>query len=141
MALCVGTRRRVCVRARMALCSCGVVVCKLGAALSHPLRPASRAAPCHPPTNHDAGIVGITCAALGAHVMLTDMRDVLPQIYENVQSNERLIGDAGGSATVAELDWLDPDDEVGRQCVCVCGGCRLWCACVFGGGGGGGVVA
>lgn len=45
--------------------------------------------------------------------MLTDMRDVLPQIYENVQANKQLIEGAGGSATVAELDWNDPDDEVG----------------------------
>jgi hypothetical protein len=60
-----------------------------------------------------AGIVGITAACLGAHVMLTDMRDVLPQIYENVQANAELIEAAGGSATVSELDWTEPDDEVG----------------------------
>lgn len=64
-----------------------------------------------------AGIVGISAACLGAHVMLTDTRDVLPQIYENVQANKQLIEEAGGSATVAELDWTDPDDEV---CVSVC---------------------
>jgi hypothetical protein len=46
--------------------------------------------------------------------MLTDMRDVLPQIYEYVQANAELIEAAGGSATVAELDWLEPDDEVSR---------------------------
>lgn len=62
-----------------------------------------------------AGIVGITAACLGAHVMLTDMRDVLPQIYENVQANAELIEAAGGSATVAELDWLEPDDEVRQR--------------------------
>jgi hypothetical protein len=45
--------------------------------------------------------------------MLTDMRDVLPQIYENVQANAELIEAAGGSATVSELDWTEPDDEVG----------------------------
>lgn len=49
--------------------------------------------------------------------MLTDMRDVLPQIYENVQANKQLIEGAGGSATVAELDWNDPDDEVGWAAV------------------------
>jgi len=58
------------------------------------------------------GIVGITAACLGAHVMLTDMRDVLPQIYDNVQANKELIEAAGGSATVSELDWTEPDDEV-----------------------------
>lgn len=46
--------------------------------------------------------------------MLTDTRDVLPQIYENVQANAELIEAAGGSATVAELDWQEPDDEVRR---------------------------
>lgn len=56
--------------------------------------------------------------------MLTDTRDVLPQIYENVQANAELIEAAGGSATVAELDWLEPDDEV-RGCLCVL--CVLWC--------------
>jgi hypothetical protein len=44
--------------------------------------------------------------------MLTDMRDVLPQIYDNVQANAELIEAAGGSATVSELDWIEPDDEV-----------------------------
>lgn len=50
--------------------------------------------------------------------MLTDMRDVLPQIYENVQANAELIEAAGGSATVAELDWTEPDDEVGGVTGC-----------------------
>lgn len=59
------------------------------------------------------GIVGIAAAALGAHVMLTDTRDILPQVYENVQQNSQLIEASGGSATVAELDWNEPDDEVG----------------------------
>lgn len=58
------------------------------------------------------GIVGIAAAALGAHVMLTDTRDILPQVYENVQQNAELIEASGGSATVAELDWNEPDDEV-----------------------------
>lgn len=58
------------------------------------------------------GIVGITAAALGAHVMLTDTRDIVPQIYDNVQANGPIIEAAGGSATVAELNWADPDDEV-----------------------------
>lgn len=66
-------------------------------------------ASCSTPT----GIVGITAAALGAHVMLTDTRDILPQVYDNVQHNAQLVESSGGSATVAELDWNDPDDEVG----------------------------
>lgn len=61
------------------------------------------------------GIVGIAAAALGAHVMLTDTRDILPQVYENVQQNAALIEASGGSATVSELDWNDPDDEVRQQ--------------------------
>lgn len=58
------------------------------------------------------GIVGISAACLGAHVMLTDMRDILPQIMENVQENGAIVEAAGGSATVQELDWNQPDDEV-----------------------------
>ncbi|KAF6263186.1 putative methyltransferase-domain-containing protein [Scenedesmus sp. NREL 46B-D3] len=58
------------------------------------------------------GIVGIAAACLGAHVMLTDTRDILPQIMENVHQNGALVEAAGGSATVQELDWNQPDDEV-----------------------------
>lgn len=58
------------------------------------------------------GIVGISAACLGAHVMLTDTRDILPQIMENVEQNGELVEAAGGSATVQELDWNAPDDEV-----------------------------
>lgn len=49
--------------------------------------------------------------------MLTDTRDILPQIMENVQENSALVEAAGGSATVQELDWNDPDDEVRRRTV------------------------
>lgn len=72
-----------------------------------------------------AGIVGISAACLGAHVMLTDTRDILPQIMENVEQNGELVEAAGGSATVQELDWNAPDDEVrqagaaGRHCYAV----------------------
>jgi hypothetical protein len=62
-----------------------------------------------------AGVVGISAACLGAHVMLTDTRDILPQIMENVQENGALVEAAGGSATVQELDWNQPDDEVRRN--------------------------
>jgi len=71
-----------------------------------------------------AGIVGITAAALGAHVMLTDTRDIMPQIYENVLANQQTIEEAGGSATVQELDWNDPDDEVRMLSVCRLHCCR-----------------
>lgn len=72
-----------------------------------------------------AGIVGIAAAALGAHVMLTDTRDILPQVYENVQQNAELIEASGGSATVAELDWNEPDDEVGCGPACYGRACRV----------------
>jgi hypothetical protein len=65
-----------------------------------------------------AGIVGISAACLGAHVMLTDTRDILPQIMENVQENGAIVEAAGGSATVQELDWNQPDDEVRLQAWC-----------------------
>jgi hypothetical protein len=70
--------------------------------------------------NSPVGIVGIAAACLGAHVMLTDTRDILPQIMENVQENGALVEAAGGSATVQELDWNQPDDEVRRMPAATC---------------------
>ena len=43
--------------------------------------------------------------------MLTDTREVLPSIWENVEANKELIEAAGGSATVVELDWNEPDAD------------------------------
>jgi hypothetical protein len=43
--------------------------------------------------------------------MLTDKREQLPVMWDNVQVNSELIDSAGGSATVVELDWNEPDAD------------------------------
>jgi predicted RNA methylase len=58
------------------------------------------------------GIVGITCAALGGHVTLTDLPDVVGSTVDNVDSNAGMIEQGGGSAQVAVLDWANPDVDV-----------------------------
>lgn len=62
------------------------------------------------------GLVGIAAAALfHAHVHLTDLPDILPNLLANVCSNETLFEHSGGSASAGVLDWsdlpLDVDDE------------------------------
>ncbi len=68
-----------------------------------------------------SGMVGLAAAGLGAHVTLTDMGEVLSQLQSNVDTNSELISQAGGSATVSELDWKNPSDEVGRGWGVYCG--------------------
>ena len=57
-------------------------------------------------------MVGVTCAALGAHVTLTDVASVLPLTRTNVEANAGLIAAAGGSALVSELEWGAPDSAL-----------------------------
>lgn len=51
------------------------------------------------------GVVGIAAACLGAHVLATDLPDVLPLLRESIQLNEGLVAAAGGSVAAATLDW------------------------------------
>lgn len=44
------------------------------------------------------GIVGITAALLGAHVVLTDRTDTLPLLQRNVQLHAEAISQAGESS-------------------------------------------
>ncbi|BDA41071.1 probable protein N-lysine methyltransferase METTL21A at C-terminar half [Coccomyxa sp. Obi] len=60
------------------------------------------------------GIVGITAALLGAHVVLTDRADTLPLLQRNVQVHAEAISRAGGSADVAELAWGGPIEDACR---------------------------
>ncbi|GFH13969.1 uncharacterized protein HaLaN_09939 [Haematococcus lacustris] len=62
-----------------------------------------------------AGIVGITCAALGAHVLLTDKEDMVGSTTENVNANAAIIEAAGGSTQVAVLNWDQPDEDILAQ--------------------------
>lgn len=48
------------------------------------------------------GVVGLTAAALGAQVVLTDLAAVLPGLQQNIQGNQ-----LGDRATAAALRWGD----------------------------------
>mmetsp|Transcript_3488 Transcript_3488/g.10125 ORF Transcript_3488/g.10125 Transcript_3488/m.10125 type:complete len:287 (+) Transcript_3488:151-1011(+) len=51
------------------------------------------------------GLVGLVAAALGAHVMLTDLPTVLDLLSSNVTANLPAILAAGGRAEVTALQW------------------------------------
>ena len=55
------------------------------------------------------GIVGLAAACLGAAVTATDLPEVLPQLQASAALNRAMVGAAGGSLTVATLDWRHPD--------------------------------
>ena len=54
--------------------------------------------------------MGVSCAALGANVLLTDVNDMLPLSRANVALNTSILTDAGGSAAVEHLDWSTEED-------------------------------
>lgn len=55
------------------------------------------------------GLVGLAAAAVfGAHVVLTDLPEIVPNLERNVQSNTPIIVDCGAKASVAVLDWSKP---------------------------------
>ncbi|KAG2454900.1 hypothetical protein HYH02_000730 [Chlamydomonas schloesseri] len=58
------------------------------------------------------GVAGLTLAAFGAHVLLTDLPEMVPVAQRNVQKNVDLVRGAGGSAQVAALDWSSPPQEL-----------------------------
>ncbi len=58
------------------------------------------------------GIVGITAALLGAHVMLTDRVDMLPLLQRNVQVHAEAISRAGEpSAFSNQSIFYSPDSQ------------------------------
>ena len=61
------------------------------------------------------GVAGITAAAMGAHVMLTDVPEVLPLLRENAARNANVIAKGGGSVVVRPCTWgaVLEDDEDG----------------------------
>lgn len=54
------------------------------------------------------GVVGVTMACLGAQVVLTDRQSILKHAQHNINSNDKLIQAAGGSAAVLTLEWGSP---------------------------------
>ena len=57
-----------------------------------------------------SGIAGLAAAALGAHVVLTDVPEVVPLLEANAKRNAAVIAQAGGSASVQALQWETPDE-------------------------------
>ena len=55
------------------------------------------------------GCVGLTAVAAGAHVLLTDVEAMLPQVHANVRLNAAAVAAGGGSATVTALPWGDAE--------------------------------
>jgi predicted nicotinamide N-methyase len=56
------------------------------------------------------GIVGISAAAIwGAHVFLTDLPSIAPNLARNISENTDLIQKAGGQARAGVLDWTCPE--------------------------------
>ncbi len=60
----------------------------------------------------DVGVAGLTAAAFGANVLLTDLPAVVPVADKNLAKNADLIRGAGGAAQVAALDWAAPSREL-----------------------------
>ncbi|KAG2440146.1 hypothetical protein HXX76_004259 [Chlamydomonas incerta] len=58
------------------------------------------------------GVAGLTLAAFGAHVLLTDLPEMVPVSQRNVKKNVDLVRGAGGSAQVTALDWSSPPEEL-----------------------------
>jgi len=57
------------------------------------------------------GIVGLTAAALGARVVLSDLPEVLPALAASLEQNRLLIAAAGGSADAIELNFAERPPE------------------------------
>eukprot|EP00931_Biecheleriopsis_adriatica_P050292 TRINITY_DN29111_c0_g1_i1.p1 TRINITY_DN29111_c0_g1~~TRINITY_DN29111_c0_g1_i1.p1 ORF type:complete len:417 (-),score=94.19 TRINITY_DN29111_c0_g1_i1:46-1296(-) len=58
------------------------------------------------------GAGGLSAAAAGAEVLLTDRETLLPLLQLNAELNADLLRDAGGSAACCTFDWLSPAPEV-----------------------------
>lgn len=52
------------------------------------------------------GLVGLSLAAEGADVVLTDLGEAMPVLEANTKGNADMISKAGGRVQAVELDWL-----------------------------------
>jgi hypothetical protein len=57
------------------------------------------------------GIAGLVAALLGADVVLSDQRNIVPLIERNIVANEQAMAARGGAARAAVLDWNDPRER------------------------------
>lgn len=60
----------------------------------------------------NTGIVGITAAACGASVLITDQVQDLELAKSNIAINEEVIAKEGGSVSAAALSWSQPDEAI-----------------------------
>jgi predicted nicotinamide N-methyase len=58
------------------------------------------------------GLVGLTMAALGAHVVLTDLPSIYQNLARNASDNAEVVQRNGGSARTGVLDWNQPSSCV-----------------------------
>jgi hypothetical protein len=56
------------------------------------------------------GLLGIWAATQGAHVVLTDLNELVPLLNENVRLNMEQISKGGGSIRVEALLWGDKSE-------------------------------
>lgn len=54
------------------------------------------------------GLVGLAMAGLGAHVVLTDLPSICPNLAHNAKENLEVVGRNGGTTRTAILDWTHP---------------------------------
>ena len=58
------------------------------------------------------GVLGLAAAALGAHVLLTDQRNVVPLLERNIEGSGAVRKETGGSARATEMNWnMEKDRE------------------------------
>ena len=67
------------------------------------------------------GLEGLTAAAMGGDVRLTDQQLLLPLLDQNVSDNEQLVRQAGGSVKVLCMDWGEWGNDKGGGVVAVRG--------------------
>lgn len=67
------------------------------------------------------GLAGITAAANGAQVLLTDRESLLPLLRLNIVLNTSVVKAAGGGMDCAAFDWLAPPPACVRGCSLVLG--------------------
>lgn len=60
----------------------------------------------------NTGIVGITAAACGANVLITDDNNALQLAQKNIKLNQDLVNGAKGSISAASLSWTNPDEDI-----------------------------
>jgi predicted nicotinamide N-methyase len=65
------------------------------------------------------GLVGLAAAAVfKAHVVLTDLPEIVPNLQRNVQTNSGVVEAHGGNVDVSILDWSEPEKSADASSPC-----------------------